>query len=274
MKKIKTIVDREPVSSDYIASKQDFGHVLKQVNQMSVPVWKSGWFYGPIGMAVVAVTISITTIDPASAGASVETAAFAETSMASVLPDPVEDHSASANPASTKTEQAQNTQETIQVEDRVPQTVNRTEPAPVSHQETSAQEEVATGLSASNKSIPQAERVAEEPAILHQPVSTKRKNTLAHIESYYTGEIPVSALSSALEVNEDIRIVAFNVHYNGVSGTETASVIGNKIPENVIESIRRYNIGYMVFFTDIKGVTSEGKVISLLSMNFIATNSK
>ena len=64
MKKFKTIVDREYLSSDYIESRQNFGQVLNEVNQLKPPVWKSAWFYGPVGISVLAVVVSIAGVDP------------------------------------------------------------------------------------------------------------------------------------------------------------------------------------------------------------------
>src|SRR5690606_18772269 len=68
MKKTQTIVDRERLSSDYIESKQDFSNVLSQVKQLPTSAtWNSPWFYGPIGIAVFAVTISIVSLNPSNA---------------------------------------------------------------------------------------------------------------------------------------------------------------------------------------------------------------
>ena len=58
MEKVKILIDREPLSKDYIESKQNFGQVLSQVKQLKPPVWKSPWFYGPVGLAVVALSVT------------------------------------------------------------------------------------------------------------------------------------------------------------------------------------------------------------------------
>ena len=58
MKNQRILVDRELLSKDYIKSKEDFGHVLSQVKNLKPPVWKTPWFYGPVGLAVAAITIS------------------------------------------------------------------------------------------------------------------------------------------------------------------------------------------------------------------------
>ena len=55
MERIKTILDRKPMSSEYINSKQDFNTVLSGVQKVKTPMYKSGWFYGTVGLATVAI---------------------------------------------------------------------------------------------------------------------------------------------------------------------------------------------------------------------------
>ena len=74
-------------------------------------------------------------------------------------------------------------------------------------------------------------------------------------------------------MNDEIKIVAFDIHYNvEANSTETASVVGNKIPKRVLDKIKRYNIGYMIFITDVKGVDANGKVYSIDNINYIVMN--
>jgi hypothetical protein len=256
MKKIKTIVDREPLGSDYIASRQNFDQVVHQASQLSVPTWKSAWFYGPIGMAVIAVTVSVVTIDPASA----------ETHVAHSIPDAAELQS----PETDKVVIAQHANEDDKSNTQTPESESETVPAaqvntPVRRAETPAV-------------VPTPEPVAqvETPSVEAAPStnSSNSRGNYVHIGPHYLGEIPVDALNQPLECNDEIRIIAFNVHFNTLNGTETAPIIGNKIPAKIIEAIKQHNIGYMITFTDIKGKNAEGKVVSLLPMNFIATNLK
>jgi len=251
MKKNKTILDREPVSSDYIASHQNFGQVINQVNQLSVPVWKTGWFYGPIGMAVVAVVVSIATIDPASAESTAVSTSIASTSFKNSLVDQVE------HPP-TRMEEVEL--------DEAPTPSPVVAPAPQVNQSSPV-----TVVQVQEVTPEAPVRVDVTPSVT---TNTGKKNVLPHIGNYFLGEIPVADLTMPLECNEDIRIIAFNVHFNTTNGTETASIIGNKVPQKIVDVIKAHNIGYMVSFTDIKGKTSEGKVVSLLPMNFVATNTR
>lgn len=258
MKKIKTILDREPVSSDYIKSQENFGQVIHQVNQLSVPIWKTGWFYGPIGMAVVAVAVSVATIDPANA----ESTAVPESVAATSFQSP-----------------------TLDEAERVPvsevNSVHAEDVKPVAAPEPRSEEvELTRPMSNSSLTSPALEPkiVQEVPTRVNgveaTTATTVKKNILPHIGNYFMGEIPVSDLTMPLECNDEIRIIAFNVHFNTTNGTETASIIGNKVPQKIVDVIKAHNIGYMVSFTDIKGKTAEGKVVSLLPMNFVATSTR
>jgi hypothetical protein len=254
MKKIKTIVDREPLGSDYITSRQNFSQVIKQANQMAAPTWKSAWFYGPIGLAVIAVTVSVVSMNPSSA-----------------------EPNAASNSLSLP-ESENSTDERLTLADNY--TDDHVRPTESSNEPMSMQEgmpEPPESVHSQSVDMVTLERPVTtetpEPAA-NQNTAPTNKGAFVHIGPYYMGDIPVSALGEALECNDDIRIIAFNIHFNTLNGTETASIIGNKIPSKIIEAIKRHNIGYMITFTDIKGKTKEGKVVSLLPMNFQATNLK
>lgn len=255
MEKIKTIVDREPVSSDYIETKQDFGHVLSQVKNLKPPIWKTAWFYGPVGMAVVAAVVSTITINPANE----QVPELADVEVHEKLTVELNQQELHTN---------------VQVA-----SINRSVPA-ITNTRPEETEKKQVQLSPEPEK-PLEEKILEKPIQIQEkiptsvaPTTVKKMNNLPHIEGHYMGEIPYAVLSSenGIQCNDEIKVVAFNVHYPTGYGTETASVVGNKVPQRVLESIKKNGMGYMVFFTDIKGVTPTGKVVSLTSMNFIATN--
>lgn len=255
MKKIKTIIDREPVSSDYIASKQDFNNVVKQVEQLKSPVWKSGWFYGPIGMASVAVTISIARIDTTEAKTEVSERIIAQ----------------KEDPPSMREESIQ----VLNIEETSPQKREKPD-IPTNEEAIEAPiEEKNTHLPTivSNREADQqtVEKKSEYPVYEEKP-TVKRISTIPHIGRNYTGNIAISELAQPITVNEMVEVVEFSIHFNTLNGTDSRHVQGNQIPEDVIESIKKYNNGYMFFINDIKGKKVDGAIISLLSMNFTATN--
>ncbi len=59
MKKFKVILDRKPMNSDHVESKQDFNHVLNEFKKLKPPIWRNPWFYGPVGLASLTLLMSI-----------------------------------------------------------------------------------------------------------------------------------------------------------------------------------------------------------------------
>ena len=255
MKKIKTIIDREPISSDYIASKQDFNNVMKQVETLKSPVWKSGWFYGPIGMASVAITISIARID--------------STEAKTELNEPI-----IAQAVNSPEQHVENLQ-TLTIEESQPKTT-------VKEKETKREITIQTPIEEKNTIIPtivknpsidpEAVNMKAETPPIEEPIIIKRVSNIPHIGRNYTGNIAISELHQPIMVNEMVEVIEFTINFNTLNGTDTRHVIGNTIPEDVIKSIEKYNNGYMFFINDIKGKKIDGGIISILSMNFTATN--
>ena len=64
MKRTKTTLDREPMNSEAIRQRQDFDYILKEATAAKVPIWKSIWFYGPVGIAMVTMVVSAVRINP------------------------------------------------------------------------------------------------------------------------------------------------------------------------------------------------------------------
>lgn len=60
MKRNKIEIDRPVVSSEEINNKQDFTKVIKGVKKVKPPLLKNPWFYGPIGLASLALIITLT----------------------------------------------------------------------------------------------------------------------------------------------------------------------------------------------------------------------
>ena len=58
----KVNLDRKPITSEYIQSKQDFQHVVNAFSKTKIPVWKQPLFYGAIGVASLATVVTSTVI--------------------------------------------------------------------------------------------------------------------------------------------------------------------------------------------------------------------
>ncbi|MBI1837024.1 MAG: hypothetical protein HYR91_07135 [Flavobacteriia bacterium] len=59
MKTRKINLDRTPIESEYVQSKQNFDHVLSNYKAIKPTLWKNPWFYGPIGLASIALVVAL-----------------------------------------------------------------------------------------------------------------------------------------------------------------------------------------------------------------------
>ncbi|MDX2361324.1 MAG: hypothetical protein QNK23_10990 [Crocinitomicaceae bacterium] len=260
MEKIKTIVDREPIGSDYIEAKQNFGDVLSQVKNLKPPVWKSAWFYGPIGTAIVAVTLAFYNFNPSEN-----------------LADPTrfEELTASFSPTSFDMEPSLELAVVNEPEEQPPTeniVVVETEELP-----TERIAETEEALAELPEDVVESDPIQEEAqlSIESSRPYVSPTNMFPHIEGIFKGEIPFATLCSpnGIEVNDNIHVIAFDITYiSGNGTTETASVSGNKIPEYVCSDVQNRNANYELFITDIRGVNNDGRVITLHTMKLRATN--
>jgi len=209
---------------------------------------------------VVAVIVSITTIDP--------TTEISTENARITIQDELIEHL--NQPESSTTVQVGSIQESSpppEMNTAPPTEGNQLVP-PQEIEVAPVETEPTSGVEAVNVPI-QTNRNASVPA----PV---RKNRYPHIEYIFNGEdISFETLSSenGIQLNDEIKIVAFDIHYNvEANSTETASVVGNKVPKRVLDKIKLHNIGYMIFITDIKGVDAKGKVYSIDNLNYIVMN--
>ena len=63
MKENKIKIDRPIVSSEEINSKQNFTKVVEGFRKIKPPLWKNPWFYGPVGLASLALVLTLTTLN-------------------------------------------------------------------------------------------------------------------------------------------------------------------------------------------------------------------
>ena len=55
---LKIVVDRKQLSSKEIEKKQDFRKIMKMINKQKN--WKNPWFFGAVGISILALLFSIT----------------------------------------------------------------------------------------------------------------------------------------------------------------------------------------------------------------------
>lgn len=248
MKKFKTIVDRERVSSDYIESRQNFGQVLNEVNQLKPPVWKSAWFYGPVGVSVLAVVVSIAGVDPS-----------ANIAMKNSEKNP----EYKALIAHVKKENKEINNKTISSEEtttlkNAPASVEAVEQTPIFIEPVPVEEPIAI------------EVVDEElePVVEEKFVYT---GTFPNIEGVFNGDIKLNKLlnGEGITSNPSLTVTSFTINYFDGDDIVSSAVTGNKIPLDIGQMIKAYNIGQMIYITDIKASDKASNVRSLSSLNLV-----
>lgn len=246
MEKIKTIVDREQLSSNYIGSNQNFGHVLSQVKNLKPPIWKTAWFYGPVGLSVIAIFVSIASIS-----------ATEDTKMASSPSIIKEKHVTEKNRS-----RADNIDSPKTSEITLSPSLN-----------TSSTPQSVITSNHPTRSIDDSDKSGNTETMSNDTKVVPKKNMFPNIEGIYTGEISIETLCSGngIQCNDAIRIISFTIQYSVGLKDVLTEVKGNKIPREICSTIRAQNGSNMIFITNIKGLRDNGDQVYLTSLNYLAT---
>ena len=253
MKKFKTIVDREQVSSDYIESRQNFGQVLNEVNQLKPPVWKSAWFYGPVGVSVLAVVVSIAGVDP---------------SASIAMKNSEENPEYKALIAHVKQEDSQKINKTILSEETT--TLNETPEVIIPVE--SPQVIIIPEIEAEPSSEQELESIINETSLeIEEEEKYVYTGKFPNIEGVFNGDISVKQLldGNGITSNPSLTITSFTINYFDGNDIASSSVSGNKIPLEIGMKIKTFNIGEMIYITDIKASDEDMNMMSLSSLNLV-----
>ncbi len=240
MKNHKILVDRKPLSETYIQSRQDFGNVLKGVKQLKPPLWKTAWFYGPVGMATVALTISASSIH--ANGIPIEQKA--ETNQLTIVEkeQPIEVLNVSEVPIPKAEEDLMKTE--------------------LKATEVEITETIAVEDETENDIIYPKDQIIEEKTTL--------KKAFPNIHNIYTGDITFSELFSEDGITCGTKtITSFSIQYFNGKEDVKEQVEGNQIPGEISKMIERFNNGVMIYITEIKAIDENKKLLSLPSLNYI-----
>lgn len=240
----KINVDRKPLETEYIQSKQDFQHVLANYKKAHIPVFKQPLFYGVIGFASLAtlITVSVFNINPEQNDKIITSKNETKVSTTE-KPGPIQksDLKLFVKPA------------TLQIAkiDRPEQTKAKVE-----------------------SDIPQ-ETKSVQTQIVAQPekkVSPTPSN-FPHISGISEGAISISQLcnSEGILMRNGLDVVAFKFQYISGGTDKQIAVSGNKIPSTVCAEMTKSNLEQLVFITDIEANSANGKV-NVPSMNLWVSN--
>lgn len=255
MKKVKILVDREPLSKDYIQSKQNFGQVLSNVKNLKPPVWKSPWFYGPVGLTVVA--LSITAVNSLPPDNDVK-----KLNLEAVLPFKHRKIEAETLAFVSPKE------ESTSFREKGPEKILSEE----IQQQTNALEEPKIDLKSVATEYETILDVANDRIEIIETPTKKALTKLPSINRVCTGEILIEDLCEKGIECLNAKITSFSLgYYNGVRDV-VENINGNKIPSNTCILLAKYNIKDMIFITKIRGINDSGVNTFYPSMNLIPTN--
>tara|TARA_B110000285_G_scaffold225681_1_gene284289 strand:+ start:1797 stop:2564 length:768 start_codon:yes stop_codon:yes gene_type:complete len=249
MKKVKILVGREPLSKGYVQSKQNFEHVLSQVKHLKPPIWKTPWFYGPVGLAVVALSVTaINSLPPDKSRKSLRLEAVLPIKQRKIEAEAL----AFISPKDVKTNSFR---------EIIPKKIDSEKIIPkIDDEKVYLIEEIKEPtISFSEKIIEnQEERTFSRPL-------TK----LPSINRVYTGEISALELCSNGIECLDSKITSFSLQYYNGRDNVVENLQGNAINDNICEALLKFNINEMIFITKIRALNSLGQKISHPSMNLI-----
>ncbi len=260
MKNTHTTLDREPLSSEAIRDRQNFNYVLKEHVSARIPLWKSAWFYGPVGIAMVTMVVSAVRMNPKN--------------------DQYDENSTlSKNMLSS--EPIQLSKHTVLSSD-----MSIDEPSEVKKYEKSSVKSTKSANDVNPTSNVIEENTALKPEVfapekkIIDPVHVRKEttkvvtvNTMPSIAGVFTGRISVNEMcrSGKIDCNNEFEVIAYTIQYDNGVETTIERLEGNSIPSNLCAYLKRFNVGSPVFITNIVAADDQGNVKRLPSMSIEPT---
>lgn len=276
MRKLNTTLDREPMNSEAIRQRQNFNFILKETAAAKIPIWKSIWFYGPVGIAMVTMVVSAVRMNPQNetndknitlakhdvtgwTGTTKlgDLATKTPSELAKVEDDYTAKNSVSGTIPSASVEVKKATETTVKT-DKVD---DNTKLKP----EVLAEEK-------NTSDINRNDQIKSAPVISEEVVSKPAK-TMPNIAGVFSGRISVYQICSIgkIECNNGYQIISYDIQYDNGAGSTVDRVSGEEIPQYICANLQRYNVGSPVFITNIIAMNEKGERKKLLSMSIEPT---
>lgn len=238
----KINLDRKPLTEEQIKAKENFNKVLSGASLSKPGIWKSPWFYGAIGLSSLASFMLLSTDFETKKEYNVKTPTFNN--------NPIKannnSHIRQVKPFIGSGKQVHSKKNSPNNSLKVEIPVN-------------AIQAVTSEYKEPEQVVPQVKKV----------------NGLPSIAGITNGAIKSSILKNAetIESGFDFKISGYKVNYfNGYKEVEER-LEGNALPNELKEKLVNYNLGDIVFFTELHGIDDIGVHHDLPSMNLrIAKN--
>lgn len=261
MKNTHTTLDREPLSTETIRDRQNFNYVLKEHISTRVPLWKSAWFYGPVGIAMVTMVVSAVRMNPKNEEYD-KNITLSENTLVST-PVELSKHSMLYGFQDVANQKVEKKIGSSNVAQTAQSPKNASSPSNVIEENTALKPEV---FAPEKKTIDPINTRKE-------PTKALVKNTMPSIGGVFSGRISVDEMCKVgkIDCNNDFEVLAYTIEYdNGIERT-VERMEGNAIPSNLCAYLKRFNVGSPVFITNIVAADNQGNVKRLPSMSIEPT---
>lgn len=267
MKKLNTTLDREPMNSQAIRERQDFNYILKESVAAKIPIWKSIWFYGPVGIAMVTMVVSAVRMNPKNEinDNNITLSQFNTTNTEDGSVNTITVERSKEVLTETKSDSNKENVAPTETKSQEVKPSNNTTPGKKADP---TQVDSAFLLDEQNNATP--ENIVSVPTPI---VEKKVEKTMPNIAGVFNGRIPANQICSTglIDCNNGYKIISYDIQYDNGVGTTVDRVSGNRIPSYICSSLKRYNVGSPVFITKIIAMNIKGERINLYSMNIEPT---
>ena len=253
MDKIKTILDRKPLSSEYIRSKQDFTKVTNGAKGLSKPYWKTNWFYGAVGVATIAVIVVVVSLVEAETAENKTQERVAESEVAEAVTRVPNDENGIDPVVETATIDS-----SAKVEKALPKSVVEEVKDPIAN--TKVVEE--TPETKVVRQAPQEEQVTEVVEI-----------GMPNVAGVTNGPISFKDFCDpmGIQVGNGVLIHQYTIQYRSCARDVTARIRGNRLPVQLCNEIRDCGSAIEVTFSNFAAEDRDGNVVELKSFTLVTS---
>jgi len=258
MKNRKINLDRPQVDSKEIQAGMNFGLVMTSYQVMSKPFYKSNWFFGTAGLASIGLIVGGTFAfqDPN------ESDKLLNEQLLSDAPPEVSTPENKLLAINTTGQPAELDNETV-----------LTIPIQPKH------DKIITPIDQTNENVISEEQISdvseEQPKIdLLQTKNFSSMDLSPRINGKLHGDITREDLfdNKGITTGSDVSIIHFELHLIDGLGGKVFEEESNQLNQEMRTALTNLTKGETIYFENIKGKTSDGKVVRLNPLRYVLLN--
>jgi hypothetical protein len=263
MKNRKMNIDRPQIDSKEIQAGMNFGQLMVGYQAMSKPFYKSNWFFGTTGLASIGLIVGGTF-----AFQSPDEQEHVNTDLLSDSPPPeitVPQNTLLAVSSGTSVAPEELMPETIQIT-KENQVTDDKKPTPLIEDE-SEKIEVDEQVLTLN---------VTETAVDHSDTKTGNEtlDLTPRINGIMNGDITREDLfnNKGITTGSDVSIIHFELHLIDGLGGKVFEEESNQLNDDMKNALLNTGKGETIYFENIKGRTSDGRVVRLNPLRYVLLN--